>query len=86
MDFNPTMNVIEPSVCVMCALSDYQRPSLVYGVTRKELGGSHAPHICTTSKDFHIRRPPLDKTNFRHISKTSGYSLAGFVGYNIVMQ
>ena len=54
MDFKPTMNVIEPSVCGMCALSDYQRSSLIYGVTRKELGGSHAPQICTTSKDFHV--------------------------------
>ena len=25
-----------------------------YNVTRKELGGSHAVHICTTSKDFHL--------------------------------
>lgn len=33
VDFNPTMNVIEPSVCGMCALSDYQRSSLIYGVT-----------------------------------------------------
>ena len=54
VDFNPTMNVIEPSVGGMCALSDYQRSSLIYGVTRKELGGSHAPQICTTSKDFHV--------------------------------